>query len=540
MANTSQNLAIGIDLGTTYSCVAVWDHDRVEIIVNEQGNRTTPSCVSFTETQRMVDAKRLIGRKFSDIHVQSDINLWPFKVIAGVDDKPIIVVNYKNEEKHFFPEEISSMVLAKMRETAEAYVGSTVKNAVVTVPAFFNNSQRRATKEAGTISGLNVMRIINEPIAAALAYGLHKKDRFGKERNVLIFDLGGGTFDVSLLTIKENNFNVKVTDGDTHLGGEDFDNRMVNHFVTEFRRMYKKDISVNPKALRRLRTACEKAKRILSSTTETAIDVDALYEGIDFCSSITRALFNELNKDLFTRCMEIVKKCLLDAKMEKTSVDDVVLVGGSSRIPKIQQLLQEFFDGKDLCKSINPDEAVAYGAAVEAAILSGKGSEKIQDIVLRDVTPLSLGVATYGGGFSVIIPRNTIFPTTMSKSTYTTPLDYISTVSVSVYEGERARALDNNFLGTFRLPIPAAQRCVIKIDVIFSIDENGILNVYAKELLTGNNNNITITNYKGRLSEEEIARMVKEAEQYKAEDEKFKKMVEARNDLEEFLYNDDI
>ncbi|KAF7811321.1 heat shock cognate 70 kDa protein 2-like [Senna tora] len=554
MGKTSKNLAIGIDLGTTYSCVAVWKSDRVEIIVNDQGNRTTPSYVTFTDTQRMVgeaaknkaavspintvfDAKRLIGRKFSDTHVRNDMMLWPFKVISGVDDKPMIVVNYKSEEKHFLPEEISSMVLSKMRETAEAYLGSTVKNAVITVPAYFNDSERRATKEAAAISGLNVMRIINEPTAAALAYGLHKEDDCRLERNIFIFDLGGGTFDVSVLTIKKNRFEVKGVDGDTHLGGEDFDNRMVNHFVEEFRRKHKKDISDSPRALRRLRTACEKAKRILSSLTETAIDVDALYEGIDFCSSITRAKFDELNRDLFTKCMEIVNKCLLDAKMDKSSVDDVVLVGGSSRIPKIQQSLQELFNGKDLCKSINPDEAVAYGAAVQAAILSGGGSDKIQNIVLRDVTPLSLGVELKSGTFAVIIPRNTIIPTTMSRGGYTTASDYISTISVDVYEGERARVDDNHFLGTFDLPIPVARRGVADIKFCFSIDENGILDVTAEELKSGNKTNKIITNDEERLSCEEIKKMVKEAEQYKAEDVEFKKMAEAKNALEDYLYN---
>ncbi|XP_027368059.1 heat shock cognate 70 kDa protein-like isoform X3 [Abrus precatorius] len=394
MAGKGEGPAIGIDLGTTYSCVGVWQHDRVEIIANDQGNRTTPSYVGFTDTERLIgdaaknqvamnpintvfDAKRLIGRRFTDASVQSDIKLWPFKVIAGPGDKPMIQVSYKGEEKQFAAEEISSMVLMKMREIAEAYLGSTVKNAVVTVPAYFNDSQRQATKDAGVIAGLNVMRIINEPTAAAIAYGLDKKATSVGEKNVLIFDLGGGTFDVSLLTIEEGIFEVKATAGDTHLGGEDFDNRMVNHFVQEFKRKNKKDISGNPRALRRLRTACERAKRTLSSTAQTTIEIDSLYEGIDFYSPITRARFEELNMDLFRKCMEPVEKCLRDAKMDKRSVHDVVLVGGSTRIPKVQQLLQDFFNGKELCKSINPDEAVAYGAAVQAAILSGEGNEKM-------------------------------------------------------------------------------------------------------------------------------------------------------------------
>ncbi|KAI9128216.1 hypothetical protein K1719_001209 [Acacia pycnantha] len=383
--STKQKLAIGIDLGTTYSCVAIWQHDRVEVIVNDQGNRTTPSYVAFTDTQRMVgdaaknlaahnpvntvfDAKRLIGRRFDDSHVQSDINLWPFKIICGKDEKPKIVVNFKSQEKQFLPEEISSMVLVKMREIAETYLGSSVENAVVTVPAYFNDSQRQATKDAGTIAGLNVMRIINEPTAAAIAYGLDKQN--DHERNIFVFDLGGGTFDVSLVTINKGNFEVKAVDGDTHLGGEDFDNRMVKYFIDDFKKKHKKDISGSPKALRRLRSSCERAKRALSSPSivDTIVEVDALYEGIDFYSTITRARFEELNKDLFTKCLEITDKCLTYAKMDKKNIDEVVLVGGSTRIPKIQQLLQDFFNGKELCRSINPDEAVAYGAAVQAAI----------------------------------------------------------------------------------------------------------------------------------------------------------------------------
>ncbi|CAH8379615.1 unnamed protein product [Eruca vesicaria subsp. sativa] len=393
MSGKGEGPAIGIDLGTTYSCVGVWQHDRVEIIANDQGNRTTPSYVAFTDSERLIgdaaknqvamnpintvfDAKRLIGRRFSDSSVQSDMKLWPFKIISGAAEKPMIVVNYKGEEKQFAAEEISSMVLIKMREIAEAYLGVTIKNAVVTVPAYFNDSQRQATKDAGVIAGLNVMRIINEPTAAAIAYGLDKKATSVGEKNVLIFDLGGGTFDVSLLTIEEGIFEVKATAGDTHLGGEDFDNRMVNHFVQEFKRKSKKDITGNPRALRRLRTACERAKRTLSSTAQTTIEIDSLFEGIDFYSALTRARFEELNMDLFRKCMEPVEKCLRDAKMDKSTVHDVVLVGGSTRIPKVQQLLQDFFNGKELCKSINPDEAVAYGAAVQGAILSGEGNEK--------------------------------------------------------------------------------------------------------------------------------------------------------------------
>ncbi|KAI3777968.1 hypothetical protein L2E82_06879 [Cichorium intybus] len=393
MAGKGEGPAIGIDLGTTYSCVGVWQHDRVEIIANDQGNRTTPSYVAFTDSERLIgdaaknqvamnpmntvfDAKRLIGRRYSDASVQDDMKLWPFKVTSGPAEKPMIGVDYKGENKQFAAEEISSMVLIKMREIAEAFIGSTVKNAVVTVPAYFNDSQRQATKDAGVIAGLNVMRIINEPTAAAIAYGLDKKAASVGEKNVLIFDLGGGTFDVSVLTIEEGIFEVKSTAGDTHLGGEDFDNRMVNHFVQEFKRKHKKDITGNPRALRRLRTACERAKRTLSSTAQTTIEIDSLYEGVDFYTTITRARFEELNMDLFRKCMDPVEKCLRDAKMDKRSVHDIVLVGGSTRIPKVQNLLQDFFNGKELCKSINPDEAVAYGAAVQAAILSGEGNEK--------------------------------------------------------------------------------------------------------------------------------------------------------------------
>ena len=480
------------------------------------------------------DAKRLIGRKYSDPIVKKDIMLWPFKVIAGDEDKPMIAVTYKGVEKHFAAEEISSMILTKMRDIAEAYLESPVKDAVVTVPAYFNDSQRQATKDAGAIAGLNILRIINEPTAAAIAYGLDKRANCAGERNIFIFDLGGGTFDVSLLTIRDEVFEVKATAGNTHLGGEDFDSKMVNYFVEEFKRKNKVDISGNPRALRRLKTACERAKRTLSCTVVTSIEIDALSEGIDFCSSITRARFEELNMDFFRECIEIVDRCLIDAKMDKSSIHDVVLVGGSSRIPKVQQLLQEFFEGKDLCKSINPDEAVAYGAAIQAAVLSD-GFKNVPKLVLLDVTPLSLGISTKGDVMSVVIPRNTTIPE-KRREIYVTCVDNQSSVMIDVYEGERTKATDNNLLGWFSLsglpPRPQGH----PFTVCFDIDADGILHVVAEEETTGNKNEITITNDKGRLSRKEIQRMLQEAEKYKAEDKLYLKKAKAMNALDDYVY----
>ncbi|TFK19373.1 heat shock protein 70 [Coprinopsis marcescibilis] len=538
---------IGIDLGTTYSCVGVQRGGVVEIIANDQGHRITPSWVSFTDEERLVgdsaknayhsnpentvfDAKRLIGRKTDDKDIQRDIKHWPFKV-STKNGKPAITVKYKGEIKDFTPEEISAMVLGKMKETAEAYLGHKVTHAVVTVPAYFNDAQRQATKDAGTIAGLQVLRIINEPTAAAIAYGLNKK---GGESQIIVYDLGGGTFDVSLLSIDDGVFEVLATAGDTHLGGEDFDNRVIEYLSKQYKKKTGTDVSKNLRAMGKLKREVEKAKRTLSSQQSVRIEIESFEDGNDFSETLTRAKFEELNVDLFRKTLKPVEQVLKDANVKKEDVNEIVLVGGSTRIPKVQQLLKEFFNGKEPSKGINPDEAVAYGAAVQGGILSG--AEGTSGVVLVDVCPLTLGIETTGGVFTKLIPRNTVIPTRKSQI-FSTAADNQPTVLIQVFEGERSLTKDNNLLGKFELTsIPPAPRGVPQIEVTFEIDANGIMKVSAADKGTGKSESITITNEKGRLSQEDIDRMVAEAEKFAAEDEAQRKRIEALNSLSAFVY----
>ncbi|XP_042297152.1 heat shock 70 kDa protein-like [Sceloporus undulatus] len=541
-------LAVGIDLGTTYSCVAVCHHDKVEIIANDQGNRTTPSYVAFTNREHLVgdpaksqaslnpqntifDAKRLIGRKYQDAAVQEDMKHWPFTVVSH-EDKLKIQVVHKGKVRSFYPEEISAMVLARMKQIAEAYLGCSVSQAIVTVPAYFNDAQRQATIDAGAIAGLHILKILNEPTAAAIAYGLDLRNQDGGTRNILIFDLGGGTFDVSILSAEDSIFEVKATAGNTHLGGQDFDKRLVAYLADEFKKKHKRDLHQDKKAMQRLKTAAERAKCILSSCTSASISVDSLYHGIDFHTTVTRARFEDLCSDLFRATLKPLERALKDARMNKGEIMDIVLVGGSTRIPKIQKLLKEYFNGKELCKGINPDEAVAYGAAIQAAILTGNRTPKMQNLFLLDVTPLSLGINTQGGVMATIIKRNSPVPTKETME-FTTTEDDQDTILFMVYEGERALTKHNHLLGTFTLNgIPLAPCGVPVVTVTFSIDENNILTVSAKDVETGNTSHLTISDTRGRLGKEEIEKIVQAAEEFRMNDQTQQEKIEAMNSLE--------